>query len=143
MSKKHDGFLKEMVEKCPLLYGDIVEGLPIDSTCMSWGFIIGSGRFELVRDISMKLEVILQGMSEDDRRSNRAFQVKEKFGGLRFHLHSGTEEMLDLIDEAESLSYKTCEICGSKGHLRNDLSWIATLCEKHYEERLQSIKGDE
>lgn len=65
-----------------------------------------------------------------------AVQVKEKYGSLRFYMSSGTKGMYDLCSEYENKSYKICEECGEEGVLRDDLSWILTLCEKHYKERL-------
>jgi len=64
----------------------------------------------------------------------RASQVKEKFGGLRFYMTTSTDEMDNLISEAEALSYKTCEDCGQPGK-PNDDGWISTLCEKCRKER--------
>lgn len=63
--------------------------------------------------------------------SGRLVQVKEKFGGLRFYdddVGLGNE-MCKLIDEAEALSYKTCEQCGEPGVLRR-VGWWKTLCDK-------------
>lgn len=59
-------------------------------------------------------------------------QVKEKFGGLRFYIDEGSDEMFKLILEAEKKSYKTCELCGEKGQLRTDIGWYLTLCDEHY-----------
>ena len=64
------------------------------------------------------------------------FQVKEKFGGLRVYIGSALEEVHRLIDNVEAKSFHVCEVCGASGELRNDLSWVLTLCEEHYEERL-------
>ena len=44
-----------------------------------------------------------------------AIQVKEKFGGLRFYYSGGDDYIRGLVDMAESMSYKTCEVCGSPG----------------------------
>jgi len=57
----------------------------------------------------------------------RAAQVKEKFGGLRYYMTCGSDQIYDLISEAEALSYKTCEECGNPGEER-DTGWIKTLC---------------
>ncbi len=59
-------------------------------------------------------------------------QVKEKFGGLRFYINSGSEEIFNRIRIAEEESYKTCEITGKPGSLRRDISWIRTLCDDEY-----------
>jgi hypothetical protein len=65
-------------------------------------------------------------------------QVKEKFGGLRFYVVNGSDEIYDRISTAEKESYKTCEKCGEKGELRNDIGWYLTLCENHYNEKKES-----
>jgi len=57
-------------------------------------------------------------------------QVKEKFGGLRFYVGGAPQEVHDIIDECETLSYKTCEICGDIGKPREG-GWIKTLCDEH------------
>ena len=59
-----------------------------------------------------------------------AVQVKEKYGTLRFYMHYSTEEMEDLIHEAEKQSAKTCETCGQPGVLRGP-GWYFTACETH------------
>ncbi len=71
-------------------------------------------------------------------------QVKEKFGGLRFYysfsmtegpiFEDEMDKIENVIEEIEEKSYTVCEYCGSSGSLRNDLSWIKTLCDKCYEE---------
>ena len=84
----------------------------------------------------------------------RATQVKEKFGGLRFYL-SGipipiAEEVRKIRDFYEQVSYKTCDVCGGMGKIRNHwpehpdvpFGWVRTLCEEHFieeaERRVQS-----
>ena len=63
-------------------------------------------------------------------------QVKEKFGELRFYYDGGDEYIAGLVEMAEQWAGHTCEECGKPGHLRGDLSWIKTLCDIHYAERL-------
>jgi hypothetical protein len=62
-------------------------------------------------------------------------QVKEKFGGLRFYINSGSDEIFARISKAENDSYEICEKCGEKGELRRDIGWYTTLCDVHYQER--------
>lgn len=61
-------------------------------------------------------------------------QVKEKFGGLRFYVDGGTEEMHNYINFAEAMSVHVCEICGAPGKT-DGAGWVKTLCEKHHKER--------
>ena len=72
-------------------------------------------------------------------------QIKEKFGGLRFYIGSGSEEVHDIIRKYEDLSYETCEVCGETGELRLDCGWhggrwYKTMCKKHYDELKEERK---
>lgn len=67
-------------------------------------------------------------------------QVKEKFGGLRFYIDEGSDEMYKLISDTENQSYETCEVCGNEGKLRTDIGWYLTLCDEHYTLKLQNKK---
>ncbi|GBD85422.1 hypothetical protein BMS3Abin02_01829 [bacterium BMS3Abin02] len=60
----------------------------------------------------------------------RVHQIKEKFGTLRFYwegrdYNTGEATVVD----AEAESARTCELCGSPGHLRTRNSWLRTLCD--------------
>lgn len=64
-------------------------------------------------------------------------QVKEKFGQLRFYASAKegsraavSKELWEAIDAAEKASGQLCERCGAPGHLREELSWVQTLCEE-------------
>ena len=61
-------------------------------------------------------------------------QVKEKFGGLRFYVDYADDVVYGMISMAESMSYRTCEVCGSPG-TSNSHGWITTLCETHRNEK--------
>ena len=176
MNEEND---KKLVKAFPLLYGD--RSAPMQSTAMCWGFSTGNGWFDIIWDLSSKLEPLIQKFIDDnplapcggcsckkerhygwkswkpgkclaihiDPESGeeppnnyfacfcdeyrsphpKASQVKEKFGGLRFYMTTGTDEMFDLIDEADTASYKICEECASGDATQNDVGWIRTLCE--------------
>lgn len=115
-----------------------------DRTCMAFGFEIGDGWYPLVRDLLLDIE----GMARE-RPSHfltfEIFQVKEKWGGLRFYYQGyyfdtkvgddfTTDELYRRVEQAEKESFTICEDCGKEGTLREDLSWISTLCQEHYEE---------
>lgn len=61
-------------------------------------------------------------------------QVKEKFGGLRFYVDGGDDVVYGMISMAESMSYRTCEVCGNPGKANSE-GWITTLCETHRNEK--------
>jgi hypothetical protein len=56
-------------------------------------------------------------------------QIKEKFGGLRAYYSGGNDYIRGLVTMAETMSYKTCEMCGNKGK-PNKSGWITTLCQE-------------
>ena len=63
-----------------------------------------------------------------------AVQVKEKFGGLRFYYDGGDEFIHGLVQMAELMADRTCEVCGDKGKLYQT-GWHRTLCKMHAEEQ--------
>ena len=123
---------KKLVKAFPLLYGD--RNAPMQSTAMCWGFP-GDGWFDIIGDLSSKLEPIIQKFIDENQDTElypKAAQVKEKYGGLRFYMTSGSDEIYDLTDKAEALSLKTCEVCGKPGEQRGG-GWIHTLCDDCHE----------
>ena len=61
------------------------------------------------------------------------YSMKEKFGALRI---DGYNIPWEIEEEAMTASEKICELCGDNGETR-DLSWISTLCDNHYQEKLK------
>jgi hypothetical protein len=118
----------KLVENYPNLFQDY--GGDMTKTCMHWGFEHGDGWYDLVNELSSKLEP--HGII--------ATQVKEKFGGLRFYIrypdHLSDKEVAkirDIKNEYESKSYETCESCAKPGELRVH-GWRRTLCDGCEEE---------
>jgi len=74
---------------------------------------------------------------EEDEWQVEATQVKEKFGGLRFYINGGDDEVYGMISFAEHLSYHICEQCGSTENVkvRSPRGWISTLCDRCYAKR--------
>jgi hypothetical protein len=94
--------------------------------------------------VSLGWNLIIKNLIQDLIRlgwNKEVIQVKEKFGGLRFYINEGTDEIHQRIGEAELESMKTCEITGRPGKLRTDIGWYRTLCDEEYE-RCLKIKKD-
>ena len=77
---------EKLVEKYPTLYSGY--GGDITKTCMGWGMECDDGWFELLDELSEKLEPY----------NVVASQVKEKFGGLRFYIESCDEDIYDIVE---------------------------------------------
>jgi len=118
MNAKNEAYL---LGRYPKLY----EGyyLPMTETCMCWGFECGDGWLKIIDQLSSDITAL------DEKNGSRtvATQVKEKFGGLRFYIESGSDAIFDLIDKAEDESFRTCEFCGEPGGLRG-VGWLSTMC---------------
>jgi len=95
-------------------------------------FECGNGWFPLIKELIEDL--IALGWDK------KTCQVKEKFGGLRFYITSGSDEIYDRITKAENDSYEICERTGKPGKLRNDIGWWKTLCEEEYQKILEKRK---
>ena len=86
--------------------------------------------------VSLGWNLIIKNLIQDLIKlgwNKEVIQVKEKFGGLRFYINEGTDEIHQRIGEAELESMKTCEITGKPGKLRTDIGWYRTLCDEEYE----------
>ena len=117
---------KYLLEKYPNLYRQYY--LSMRETCMCWGFECMEGWLNLIDELSKKITELDPNV--------QAAQVKEKFGGLRFYIDGGSDEVHKLIEEAEEESYKICEKCGTKENVsQTKTGWIKTLCDKCKEER--------
>lgn len=136
---------KYLLETYPELYWQ--HELPMNATCMCWGFDVGDGWFPLidllskailpqVRELNKKEAEWFENQSEENKALIKepsrfgVVQVKQKFGGLRYYVSHYTEELGKLISLFEDLSYETCEVCGRLGKTRSG-GWIETLCDEH------------
>jgi len=93
--------------------------LPPQQTCMCFGIECGDGWYGIIDFLCHRLQ---------QNGECVAFQVKEKFGGLRFYVDNANNRQRDLISEIEALSYYICESCGSPFDVTSAGSWVLTLC---------------
>lgn len=117
-----------LVRDFPLLFRDR-HASPLQS-CMHWGFECGDGWEPLIRRAAEKLEKCITEIAGLTLAPPYASQVKEKYGTLRFYLNCETDEMAEIVHQAEMESEKTCEECGSPGKLRGE-GWYYTACYRH------------
>ena len=58
-----------------------------------------------------------------------AAQVKEKLGELRFYTDGGDATTEGMIQMAEQMSTRICELCGSPAKTSRDSGWLHTTCD--------------
>lgn len=88
-------------------------------------FECGDGWYDLIYNLSSEIQKIC-----DNKLCEQviAAQVKEKFGGLRYYINGGNQEIFDLIDSAEEQSLTICEETGNIGSLHSKKGYMKTLC---------------
>ena len=118
---------KALFKKYPKLYRG--ESSPPTENLMCFGFECGPGWFKIIDELSQYIENY-NDTCENVEDYCVALQVKEKFGGLRFYVAGGNEQIFERIFNAESESMKTCENCGKPGKLRGN-RWLYVSCEEH------------
>jgi hypothetical protein len=118
----NDEHAQYLFEKYPDLYRG--RYLPITQNLMPFGFETGDGWFDIIDKLSAEITLL----DEKDGSQTIAVQVKEKFGGLRYYVESGSDAVLDAIDRAEDECEKTCELCGEPGSLKG-VGWLSTMCD--------------
>lgn len=93
---------------------------------IAFGIECGDGWYNLLDKL---FSDIVKICDEKNIEIPKVTQIKEKFGSLRFYVGATTEEIHQLIGEAEAESYVTCEVCGSPGSIVKNHGWIMVRCE--------------
>lgn len=101
--------------------------------------------------IQIFLDIILDMKKQIPNYTFKVTCIKEKFGLLRIyysvldeddHYDSAIHDRLDhILSHLEFMSEHICEDCGKPGTYRNDLWWIRTLCDEHYEQMKEGMKN--
>ena len=132
-----------LFEKYPEIFKQ--KDLTPQETCMCWGITCGDGWHDLIDELCGEIQNRVDNVNRNRKYKLKnsqpslvpvsveeficeAVQVKEKWGGLRFYVCGGDEFIQGAISLAESLSLKTCEICGKPGKLTNK-NWIKVRCD--------------
>ena len=128
---------KQLVEKYPKIF-KMVGSTPQES-CMAWGIECRDGWYQLIYELCRELQ---HNTDVNGQPQIVAAQVKQKFGGLRFYVNSGTDEQYGSIHFAETFSLSICEECGTTKDVGQTEGWISTLCEKCAKKLGRTIKED-
>ncbi|RYI35371.1 MAG: hypothetical protein EON48_01060 [Acetobacteraceae bacterium] len=93
-------------------------------------FAIGDGWADLLAEMCRRVDVVLEEEWKDGE-SFRWTDIKEKFGSLRAS-NTGPEDVERIVEWAEEVSLRTCDICGQDGRIRRG-GWVSVRCDNHEE----------
>jgi hypothetical protein len=101
----------------------VQKSLKSDRTPFSLFFVeCGEGWGDIIYNLCKELEALQPNLI--------IFQIKEKFGGLRFYTQGHTKQSDQLIRKAEEEAWHTCEVCGKPGSNFSDKGWLKVRCEE-------------
>jgi len=130
----HKTLTDALYSKCPIIYRNRDAADKENRTLMVWGFLCGSGWYDLLLNLSVSLEKNArrqQQMGIPDSKLPMISQVKEKFGGLRVYMKNGSPELYALIEKAQQASTSICECCGDEGKMVVIDGCVMTRCSNH------------
>ena len=114
-------------------------------TCMHWGIECNDGWYDLIYCLchsiqrhcqiqntryihaTDKYEFLVEG--DPEYVQVVAAQVKEKLGTLRFYVDGGDAATGAMIQMAETMSGRICELCGSPAKTNRESGWLHTTCD--------------
>lgn len=112
----------ELIATFPEMFHDLDPRSPM----AMFHFECGDGWFGLLKDCFEEIKEI----STKKNFPVKCFQIKEKFGTLRFYTNGYDCCIGDIIEKAEQRSASTCEECGEPGVIRDQNKWYSTQCDK-------------
>ena len=119
---------EQLYRRYPLIFQE--RGLPTTETAMVWGIATGNGWYHLIDGLCAQLQ------SETDQLGAPqivATQVKEKLGSLRFYVRDANDRQSAMIDLAQELSQRVCDVCGGPGAPLEAGRARAARCSAHAE----------
>jgi len=155
LAMSEEEFDKYMCELYPIMFKE--RNLPMNQTCMCWGFNIGRGWQWILANLCEQLEFI-----NKETGINVVFeQIKEKFGGARFYFRTELDESCGIkyaqyqekavfwrniislmINSAEESCDYYCAGCGETKHDMITIGgWVFDLCEKCLEKDKNRREG--
>lgn len=117
---------QKLVAKYPQLFAGASQ--PLTESLMAFGCECDDGWFNLISGMCAAIAHHLKFCDAADRVAYQFVQIKEKFGGLRVYDNGSDDVVAGIILLAETLSYTTCEVCGSPGCVCHAGNWFKTLC---------------
>ena len=112
---------RELIERFPFLYDpDEPDFTWLDAMPDGWRMAFGEKMCEEIREALV---------SENALKTYRIYQVKEKYGGLRWYDSGRTYKVDKIVNKYEMLSYRTCVDCGEPATCMST-GYILPFCDR-------------
>ncbi|MBS0557605.1 MAG: hypothetical protein JSR27_09370 [Proteobacteria bacterium] len=123
-----NGYLqRELFARYPKLFPPAEWVAGLDSS--SRGIACGDGWYNVIDRLCASLQKDIDISGEPQAV---AVQVREKGGGLLFYVRPCTQRQRGMIDLAQAMAKRICEICGAPGReYSKEGDYIYRFCEKH------------
>jgi hypothetical protein len=133
----------DLIKAYPKIFKNI--GEDETKTCMAHGIQCNDGWYDLLDSLCYRISVhcmaqntryivetdkyefVLEG--DPEYMQVVAAQIKEKMGELRFYTDGGDATTEGMIQMAEQMSTRICELCGSPAKTSRDSGWFHTTCD--------------
>ena len=133
----------DLIKTYPKIFKNI--GGDETKTCMAHGIQCNDGWYDLLDSLCYRIsihctaqntryivetdkyEFVLEG--DPEYMQVVAAQIKEKMGELRFYTDGGDATTEGMIQMAEQMSTRICELCGSPAKTSRDSGWFHTTCD--------------
>jgi hypothetical protein len=136
----------QLASKYPLIFKSYSRSHKERPSEEPWGFECWDGWYDIIDALCSTMQRRTDWKKrtmtpeEVEEFQPRAFIVKSKFGGLRFDVFGGDDEIRGMVQLAETMSYKVCECCGNPGS-RKGTGWIFTMCDPCWQKREEERQG--
>jgi hypothetical protein len=117
---------QQLFDKYPKIFAD--KSKPSSESSICFGIQTNDGWYWLIDQLCAELE----RYTKKGHPQVVAFQIKEKFGMLRFYAHNLSDTQSEIIHFAENMSATICEKCGStkETETKKISQFLVTLCKK-------------
>ena len=122
-----------------MLFRSVTESL------MAFGCECSDGWFTIIYEMCACIAQHIKNGHWKYDQPYRFSQIKEKYAGLRVYDNGHDDTIFGIIQMAEAMSYKTCELCGAPGVVCSAGIWLRTLCPAHAKEhnyKIPETEGD-
>ena len=93
-----------------------------------FGVECGKGWYKLIEPVVAYIEEYNKNRPDEEKIA--ILQIKEKYAELRIYVSYGTDELYDMISDAEDKSHNICEVCGAEENVGLKISgWYMTMCQ--------------